>query len=120
MATPSSTSADVELYLDCAWRMIDDVPELAGEWDDLPDAERASWSLDWDQVVLDDMRRLDREYRGGGMSRVQEASYQRLLHRFADLLPVLSRLGLSIPRVSLEPWLESDCQQPEGERALPE
>lgn len=106
MAAPSSKADDVDFFLDLVWRMIGDVPEIAEEWQELAGWERASWALDWDQVALGDVTRLDRHFRAGDMSSSQQADYLRLLGRFAQLAPVLMRLELAVPTVPLDPRVE--------------
>ena len=45
------TSGHVEIELKSLGLMVGDLWEVVDEWDSLDDGERASWSLDWDQVM---------------------------------------------------------------------
>lgn len=44
---------------------VADLPEVAEEWPELPDGERVSWSLDWDQLMLSCLPHVHLVYRTG-------------------------------------------------------
>jgi hypothetical protein len=82
---------------------IPDVVELATQWDRLSDDERASFSLDWDHLMGDYLTELDEHARAGRMTAKQRAEYATLLAELARTLPLIERLNLYRPPVSLEP-----------------
>jgi len=82
--------------------MLDDLPEVARDWPQMSDAERASWSLDWDQVIGGDVRLLERQRRSDQMTPDQQARYRDLLCKLKEALPIIERLGLYRPPVQLE------------------
>jgi hypothetical protein len=102
MATPATTDRSIEIGLESLRLMLDDLLEVAGEWARLGDSERASWSLDWDQVIATDLNLLDHYYHAGEMTSDQQARYQELLCQLKAALPLIERLGLYPPPVSLE------------------
>jgi len=102
MAAPTRTNQGIEIGLKSLRLMLGDLPEVAEEWPQLSDGERVSWSLDWDQIMASDLRVLDRHYRAGAMTTEQEARYRKLLCMLKDLPPLIERLQLYPPPVSLE------------------
>ncbi|MBI4494414.1 MAG: hypothetical protein HY690_16650 [Chloroflexi bacterium] len=73
-----------------------DLVEIAEEWDELADGERASWGLDWAQLMgyLPD---LHLAYRTGMMTPEQQAQYREVLAGLRAALPLLERLDLARP-----------------------
>jgi hypothetical protein len=82
--------------------MVLDLPELAEEWDEITDAERASWSLDWDQVIASDLFVLQKLQREGRFSTEQESRYRDVLSLLNQASPLIDRLGLYPPGLILE------------------
>jgi hypothetical protein len=76
---------------------------VAAEWAQLPDGERAHWSLDWDQLMGGDLRLLDPCYRAGAMTSEQQERYRAVLSELKAALPLIERLDLYRPTVPLEP-----------------
>ena len=82
--------------------MLDELAEVTAEWDEIPDGERASWSMDWDQFALDKISRVTGHYESGDMTPDQEASYRRLLQRIEANRDLIERFGLTMPRIPVE------------------
>jgi hypothetical protein len=93
-------------HIDCSLRydhaMLDELAEVTAEWNTLPDGERASWSMDWDQFALVKFPRITREYMNGDMTPEQEASYRRLIQRIQENRELIERFGLTMPRIPVE------------------
>jgi hypothetical protein len=102
MATQTAASGRVNLELESLRLMIGDLADVAADWPKLSDAERASWSLDWDQVMGSLEAVLDPAYRAGSMTPDQQGRYQDLLCRLRGETPTLARLGLQRPAIPLE------------------
>ena len=51
MVAETATFRRVDIELKSLLLMLGDLPDVAEEWEQLPDAEQASWSLDWDQAM---------------------------------------------------------------------
>ena len=102
MVAPSKGQAKVALGLQVLCADIGDLADLDAEWATLSDGERASWSLDWDHVMCTYLPLIDEAYRQGRMTPDQAESYRALLARLKAATPILERLDLSRPTVSLE------------------
>jgi hypothetical protein len=77
--------------------MLGDLPEVAQEWSQMRDAEQASWSLDWDQVIGTHLQVLDSHYHTGDMTAQQRIEYQELRRKLVGALPLIRQLGLFEP-----------------------
>jgi len=77
------------------------LPELERTWDQLPDTVRVSWDLEWGEL-MDRLEGLESDYRSGAMTSEQRLAYRQLLRALAAQLPVLKRLDLTLPAVSLD------------------
>ena len=96
MATETDVG-QIEIELESLRLMIDDLREVADEWDTLDGAERAAWSLDWDQVMgaLGVVRRP--AFENGQMTPDQHRRYRCLTDELTREAPFLHRLNLSAP-----------------------
>ena len=103
MATAAELKRSIDLNLDIVDFEIEDISELAPIWDDEPDDIRAAEELTWNSTMSRLRLDLDPAYRSGQMTPEQADRYRRLLERLAELLPVIERLGLTSPPVSLTP-----------------
>jgi hypothetical protein len=81
--------------------MLADLPEVAEEWDRMPDGERVSWSSDWDQLMGTDLFGLDARYREGAMTPEQEVAYEELKAGLEAALPTIEELNLYRPTAAL-------------------
>lgn len=102
MAAPTTTGLVIEIGLKSIRLRLGDLPELVQERPELSDGERASWSLDWDQVMASDLPVLERAYRAKEMTPEQEACYRGLLRDLKEALPLIERRGLYPPPVPLD------------------
>ena len=102
MASLPATTDHIEIGLESLRLMLGDLPDVAADWDQLSDGERASWSHDWDQLMGTELRLLDPCYRAGSMTPVQQERYRAVLAQLKTALPLLNRLDLYRPTVSLE------------------
>src|SRR6266542_7171539 len=69
MVAPARPDQGIEIGLKSLRLMLDDLPEVARDWPQMSDAERASWSLDWDQVIGGEVRLLERQRRSDQIGR---------------------------------------------------
>jgi len=81
--------------------MVADLPEVAGEWDQISVDERLSWSLDWGNEMsrLDD---LARAAAAGTLSPAECARYHAVRRDVEAVLPSVDRLGLRRPSVPFD------------------
>ena len=81
--------------------MLADVPEVAGEWDQISADERLSGSLDWGNEMsrLDD---LARAAAAGTLSPAECKQYRALRRDVEAALPTVDRLGLRRPSVPFD------------------
>jgi len=101
--TAKTESADrVERRLSGILAEVDWLPHTAAEWDELPDGERASISMDWDHLMADYLTELDELYHAGKMTAEQRERYHLLLHKLRDAQPIFERLNLYRPTISLD------------------
>lgn len=100
MATTSETHQRVMLRLRTLELMLNDLPEVAEEWEGLPDTERESWSLDWgnEMASLEGLAQLASE---GQLSASQREQLRQLLRKLKEALPTIGRLHLRQPPVPL-------------------
>lgn len=102
MATPSTVSSRLDRGIDLVRSFLDDLPDLADEWGKLAEAPRVSLSLEWDHLMADYLTELDEHYRSGEMGPGQIAEYKLLLGRLKEVLPIINRLNLYRPPISLD------------------
>jgi hypothetical protein len=92
---------------------LDELAEVAEEWTKMPDGERASWSLDWDQLMTSDLPEIEQYYRCGKLAAEQRARYRDLRRRLKAALPTIERLNLCPPPV---PLVDRPANAPAGNR----
>ncbi|MBA2447187.1 MAG: hypothetical protein H0V51_04080 [Chloroflexi bacterium] len=98
MVATSNVALRIEQGLGALIAEVNDLPNLAKEWEELPDWNRASISLDWDHLLADYLTELERVYRGGAMTPDQQARYRELRCKIRAALPLFERLRfLPIP-----------------------
>jgi hypothetical protein len=117
MATQSAIHQRIDISLDALLANTADLPEVAEEWQALADGERAAWSLDWDHLMADYLTELDGQYRGGQMTAKQRTRYRTLLDGLRAALPLIERLDLYRPPVSLAAEPGTSRSQRRGPRA---
>jgi len=101
MATTPKLTGTIDIALHAIGAEADFLPELAAMWDEESPANRADWDIEWTDLMarLED---LEGAYRAGAMTAEQQERYCTLRRNLRAQLPLLERLGLSIPHVPLE------------------
>ncbi len=102
MDAPTLIAYRIEIWLESIRLMLGDLPEIADEWPQLQSGERASLSLDWDQLMGSSLIELDEYYNSDHMTPEQRARYRDLLGKLHDALPIIERIDFMRPSVSLE------------------
>ena len=102
MGAPAKIDRRIEIGLESVRLMLADLPDVASDWAEISDGERASWSLDWDQVMASDLRELDRLFRSDAMTSDQQDRYRKLLRNLSEAMPLIERLHLYPPPVPLD------------------
>ena len=88
----------IAISLDYVPRELDFLVEVEGESEET----QLAYMLEWPDLMAR-LQSLERAYRSGRMTPEQAERYRRLLQRLAELLPIIERLGLTKPPVSLTP-----------------
>ncbi len=101
MATTPVMRNRVERRLDLLLAEVEELPATAADWDQLEEWEQASISLEWSHLMADYLTQLDSRYRAGEMAPDQQARYQDLLCKLREQFPIVERLNLYRPPVSL-------------------
>lgn len=101
MAAPAATSQRIDIGLKSLELMLGDLTEVSQQWGSLSDGERASWSLDWDQLAGGYLPLLERCRRTGKLSPIQAEQYRGLRRTLQEFLPFIRRLGLYPPPSTL-------------------
>lgn len=101
MDTSTSLAERLDLALKSIHLMINDLPDVARDWSTMDSTEKASWGLDWWQVMMSDLPLLEKHFRLSEMTKDQEMQYRRTLGKLRDSLALLDRLGLDRPTVLL-------------------
>ena len=81
--------------------MLRDLPEVANEWEKIPEGERAAWSIDWSNEMSGLVRIADFASTGL-LTAQQQKSYREALHKLLELLPLVKHLDLYRPPIPLE------------------
>lgn len=101
MAATTAVAEHIDSGLRVLLADVDDLSNVAAEWDDWPDGERASFCLRWDHLMATYLTELDQRYRSGEMDDGQRAAYQALLRKLDRALPLVEQLNLYRPPMSL-------------------
>ena len=109
MAAQTELNERIDSQLRAVRLTAADLPEVAAEWDRLADGERASWSLEWDHLIADYLTDLDECERAGHMTAEQHIDYRDLLGVLEQMLPIIERLNLYRPPVSLDLVVSADA-----------
>ena len=81
--------------------ILADLPEIAGEWDQISADERLSWSLDWGNEMAK-LDHLSRAAAAGTLGRAERERYRALRRDIQAALPTIARLGLRRPSVPFD------------------
>ena len=96
MAPRADTAEEIGLSLETARLMLADLAEIAKEWQALSEAERDSWSLNWDNEMAG-VARLARQAAAGNLTSEQQDKYRHLAEGPPAALPTIRELGLRLP-----------------------
>ncbi|MDQ2785297.1 MAG: hypothetical protein M3Y58_09890 [Chloroflexota bacterium] len=102
MAAKTEVTDRVERRLSGILAEVDWLPNTAAEWNELPDGERASISMDWDHLMADYLPEIHNAYHADQMTPDQRARYYELLHKLKDAQPIFERLNLYRPTIPLD------------------
>ena len=102
MVARLNTAQKIDVELQSLRLMLDDLPGVAAEWEQLADGERVGWSLDWDQLMGVLTTVLEPCYRTGEMTSGQRTRYEAILRNLRETLPTIRRVKLCTPNVPLE------------------
>jgi hypothetical protein len=100
MAT-NAPGTRIDRGLDAILADLADLPIWVVEWDRLPEEERASLSLEWDHMMADYLPELEEFRAAHAMTAQQAECYTMLLCRLRQALPLIERLDLYRPSVTL-------------------
>lgn len=102
MATRAEAERRIDLTLEALERCAADLPQVAAEWNELPDGERASWGLDWAHLMADYLPELAEYVRSGQLSLDRQERYRDLKRKLKEALPLIGKLKLARPPILLE------------------
>lgn len=102
MVARAGTHQRIDIGLGALEAALDDLPEIVDEWNDLPESERVSWSLDWDHLMGSYLTLLEDYRQAKRLNDVQARRYDALLERLRLAMSHIERLNLYRPPVSLE------------------
>jgi hypothetical protein len=102
MANKPTMSRSIDQALRYDHAMLDELVEVTAEWDKIPDAEIASWTMDWHQFAFDKMKQTTEDYVNGHMNPEQEQEYRRLIQRIEEHRDLIRQFGLTVPRIPVE------------------
>jgi hypothetical protein len=100
MATTTAAQQRALMALETFALMLDDLPQVASEWEHLSDGERTAWSIDW-QNEVSGLARLARFVSAGLLTCGQYERYRELLARLVTEGPTLRALQLAEPAIPL-------------------
>lgn len=87
-----------ELDLRAGAAFVEEIPFLAGEWEEISDDERAT--LEWNDLT-DRLDALGRAYAASELTATQERYYEALIASLRRLAPALAATGLRVPPPAL-------------------
>lgn len=90
-------------HLEGVMAYVQDLPGLLDQWEDLNDEGQTIEVLRWDHLMADYLTELDEHYHAGDMLATQEEQYRYLLRLLRDATPIIEKLDLMRPPVSLAP-----------------
>lgn len=102
MAAPATVARRIDASLRDLEAEVSFLPQLAAYWPEESETAQVSYMLEWDEL-MDRLRGLERDYRSGQMTSEQAERYRALLRKLEEALPIIERLGLTSPPVSLTP-----------------
>ena len=88
----------IAISLDYVTRELDFLAEVEGESEET----QLAYMLEWPDLMAR-LQSLERAYRSGQMTPEQAERYRELLGKLSEALPIIERLGLTRPPVTLQP-----------------
>ncbi len=102
MATKTDIARRADRDLGALLAGVSDLLDVAKEWEELSDEERAEESLYWDHYMADFLTELDEYHRAGHLSQEQYERYEQLRGKLKQALPVIEKLDFHRPPVPLD------------------
>ena len=103
MGSSATVRDPIDLALWGITAEVEFLPKLAEFWAQDPrEADQSSFPYEW-YDLMGQLETLDRAYRAGQMTPEQAERYRKLLRKLEEALPIIERLGLTRPPVSLTP-----------------
>ena len=96
MATAAATQRRAMSALNTIELMLNDLQDVAAEWDRLGDEERTAWSIDWSNE-MSALERLGQQAAEGVLADEQVRRYDHIIRRLNDVCALIKRLGLYQP-----------------------
>ena len=100
MAVEKISTEWIDQTLHLWTKMLEELHDIADEWDEISDTEQVSWSLDWQQFILF-LEDLNTGYRSSQMNPKQQAQYKDLLSKLKEVAPILKKLNIAQPPASV-------------------
>lgn len=102
MVARDLTIERVSRRLPYAWLMLEELHDQAERWSEMPEWERADWSLEWAQFVnvLDEV--LVPAYQAGDMTAEQRRDYENMVMALRQALALVERLHLTVPQMVVD------------------
>jgi len=96
MVAKTNDPKRIDLALTSIRHMLDDLPEIAAEWDVISTDERLAWSLDWGNEMVK-LQHIADALASARLDPDRTAQYRQLADRVAALVSTVDRLGLRRP-----------------------
>lgn len=109
MAATTERSRRIDLDLDAVRADVEDLPEVERGWGTESEPNQRAWRMEW-WDVMGRVQSLHEAYTAGQMSDVQQQQYRALLDRVREMIPIIERLQLALPPVSLEASRSPDAR----------
>lgn len=110
MAATTETSRRIDLDLDAVRADVEDLPEVERGWGVESEPNQRAWRMEW-WDVMGRLQSLHEAYMAEQMSDSQQQQYQTLLERVRAMLPIMKRLQLALPPVSLDASRAPDARR---------
>lgn len=100
MATTTEARERAESYLRFAEAIVEDLPEVAEEWDGLGVDGQMSFSLEWSNE-MSGLARLSEYSSRGQLTGKQQERYAKLRGKLKEIFPLVEKLDLYRPPIKL-------------------
>jgi len=102
MATTPSVTHHVAATLRGIAAELGFLPELEKQWDQEPDSSKASWQLEWEEMLAR-LTRIAQEERTGTLAAAERVQYTSVIRDLLKSAPTLAQLGVKIPADLIAP-----------------